>query len=165
MTKYLHFSKFQKCNNYKYIKHNLTLRSCECFINSSQQYGRSPVCTLLCTFRQYVLLNVLLHPSQRYGRSPVCTCWCTFRFYVLLNVLLCTLRICTFHSTYPTLKKRGNITVLKRGKNIMKCELQISYTNIMWCGRKVLRLIFFLPWILFFFQIKVIPFKTVPLGS
>ena len=28
-------------------------------------------------------------------------------------------------------KKEGtNITILKRGKNIMKCELQISYTNI-----------------------------------
>ena len=62
-------------------------------------------------------------------------------------------------------KKRGNITILKTGKNIMKCELQISYTDIMWCGRKVLRLIFFLPWILFFFQIKVTTFKTVPLGS
>ena len=28
-------------------------------------------------------------------------------------------------------KKRGsNIGILKRGKNMMKCELQISYTNI-----------------------------------
>ena len=28
-------------------------------------------------------------------------------------------------------KKRGsNIGILKRGKNIMKCELQIGYTNI-----------------------------------
>jgi len=38
----------------------------ECFINTSQQYGRSPVCTPLCTFRLYSLLNVLLtHHSNK----------------------------------------------------------------------------------------------------
>jgi len=31
---------------------------------------------------------------------------------------------------YVKKKKGTNITILKRGKNIMKCELQISYTNI-----------------------------------
>ena len=51
--------KFHKYNNYKYIKHNLILKSHECIINTSQQYGRSPVCTPLCTFRLYALLNVL----------------------------------------------------------------------------------------------------------
>ena len=34
-----------------------------------------------------------------------------------------------------------------------------------WCGRKVMRLIFFLLWILFFLKIKVIPFKIVLLVS
>ena len=34
-----------------------------------------------------------------------------------------------------------------------------------WCSRKVMRLIFFEQWIVFFLQIKVIPFKLVPLGS
>jgi len=37
-----------------------TVCSTECFINTSQQYGRSPVCTPLCIFRLYALLNVLL---------------------------------------------------------------------------------------------------------
>ena len=32
--------------------------------------------------------------------------------------------------SYVKKKKGTNITILKRGKNIMKCELQISYTNI-----------------------------------
>ena len=32
--------------------------------------------------------------------------------------------------SYVKKKKVSNITILKRGKNIMKCELQISYTNI-----------------------------------
>ena len=32
----------------------------KCFINKSQQYGRSPVCTPVFTFILYVLLNVLL---------------------------------------------------------------------------------------------------------
>jgi hypothetical protein len=27
-------------------------------------------------------------------------------------------------------KKESNIAILKRGKNFLKCELQISYTNI-----------------------------------
>ena len=31
--------------------------------------------------------------------------------------------------SYVKEKKDTNITILKRGKNIMKCELQISYTN------------------------------------
>ena len=86
----------------------------ECFINTSQQYGHSPVCTRLCTFRLCALLNVLLthynnmdapqyvhhyvpsdcftecfiNTSQQYGHSPVCTPLCTFRLYALLNVLL-----------------------------------------------------------------------------
>ena len=36
----------------------------QCFINTSQQYGRSPVCKPLCTFRMYALLNVLTHHSN-----------------------------------------------------------------------------------------------------
>ena len=32
--------------------------------------------------------------------------------------------------SYVKKKKGTNITILKRDKNIMKCELQISYTNI-----------------------------------
>ena len=32
--------------------------------------------------------------------------------------------------SYVKKKKGTNITILKRGKNMMKCELQISYTNI-----------------------------------
>ena len=32
--------------------------------------------------------------------------------------------------SYIKKKKGTNITILKRGKNIIKCELQISYTNI-----------------------------------
>ena len=39
--------------------------------------------------------------------------------------------------SYVKKKKGTNITILKRGKNIMKCELQISYTNIVsedWCS-------------------------------
>jgi len=32
--------------------------------------------------------------------------------------------------SYVKKKKGANITILKRGKNIMKCGLQISYTNI-----------------------------------
>ena len=32
--------------------------------------------------------------------------------------------------SYVKKKKGSNITILKRGKNIMKCKLQISYTNI-----------------------------------
>ena len=32
----------------------------KCFINKSQQFGRSPLVTPVCTFRLYVLLNVLL---------------------------------------------------------------------------------------------------------
>jgi len=32
--------------------------------------------------------------------------------------------------SYVKKKKGSNIALLKRGKNIMKCELQISYTNI-----------------------------------
>jgi len=36
----------------------------------------------------YALLNVLLHPKQQYGHSPVCTPLCTFILYALLNVLL-----------------------------------------------------------------------------
>ena len=31
---------------------------------------------------------------------------------------------------YVKMKKGSNITILRRGKNIMKCELQISYKNI-----------------------------------
>jgi hypothetical protein len=31
--------------------------------------------------------------------------------------------------SYITKKKESNITILKRGKNTMKCELQISHTN------------------------------------
>ena len=31
--------------------------------------------------------------------------------------------------SYVKEKKGTNIIILKRGKNIMKCELQISYTN------------------------------------
>jgi len=129
------------------------------FINTSQQYGRSPVCTPLCAFRLYALLDILLthhnnmdapqyvhlmhfqtvcftecfiNTSQQYGRSPVCTPLCTFRLYALLNVLFTTP-----HDTYipqyvsHVKKKKGsNIAILKRGKNIMKCQLQISYTNI-----------------------------------
>jgi len=87
----------------------------KCFVNKSQQYGLSPVYTLVCTFKLYFLLNVLLtyhsnmddpqcvqpyvpwtecftkwfiNKSQQYGRSPVCTPVCTFRLYVLLKVLL-----------------------------------------------------------------------------
>jgi len=33
--------------------------------------------------------------------------------------------------SYVKKKKGTNITILKRGKNIMKCELQTSYTNIL----------------------------------
>ena len=32
--------------------------------------------------------------------------------------------------SYVKKKKGTNISILKRGKNIMKCEFQISYTNI-----------------------------------
>ena len=32
--------------------------------------------------------------------------------------------------SYVKKKKGTNITILKRGKNIIKCQLQISYTNI-----------------------------------
>jgi len=32
--------------------------------------------------------------------------------------------------SYIKKKKESNITILKRGKHIMKSELQISYTNI-----------------------------------
>jgi len=60
----------------------------ECFIDTSQQYGRSPVYTPICTFRLYALQIILLHPSQQYRCSPVCTPLCTFRLYALLNVLL-----------------------------------------------------------------------------
>jgi len=36
-----------------------------------------------------------------------------------------------FHCGFPVTKKKGsNYTILKRGKNIIKIELQISYTNI-----------------------------------
>jgi len=34
------------------------------------------------------------------------------------------------HISYVKKKKGTNITILKGGKNIMKCELQISYKNI-----------------------------------
>jgi len=34
------------------------------------------------------------------------------------------------HVSHIKKKKRNNITILKRDKNIMKCELQISYTSI-----------------------------------
>ena len=59
----------------------------ECFINTSHQYGRSPVCTPLCTFRLYALLNVLLtHHSNmdapQYVHSYVPS------DYALMNVLL-----------------------------------------------------------------------------
>jgi len=139
LTKYIDCWNSYKCNIYKYIKYNVILkrRECfiknitaiwtlpsmytimylqtvcftECFINTSQQYGCSPVRTPLCTFRLYALLNVLLthhsnmdartplctfrlcftecfiDTSQQYGRSPVCTPLCTSRLYALLNVL------------------------------------------------------------------------------
>jgi len=59
----------------------------ECFIKTSQQYERSPVCTPLCTFRLYALLNVLLtHHSNMNAPQYV------HRYvpsdYALLNVLL-----------------------------------------------------------------------------
>jgi len=38
------------------------------------------------SFRLLVSLNVLLHTSQQYGRSPVCTHWCTFTLHMSLNV-------------------------------------------------------------------------------
>jgi len=85
--------------------------------------------------------------------APITAIWKIPSMYMLMYlqiisftecIIIHTTGICKFHSTYPTLKKKkgGNITILKRGKNIMKCELQISYTNIT-CGRKVMRLIFF----------------------
>jgi len=77
-------------------------------------------------------IEFTLHPSQRYVRSPVCTQWCTIRLYVLLNVLLSTphdmyIPQCV---SYVKKKKGSNIDILKRGKNIMKCGLHITYTNI-----------------------------------
>jgi len=71
LTKYLQCWNSYKCNIYIYIyiyiyiKYNLILKRCESFINTSQQYERSPVCTPLCTFRLYALLNVsLTHHSN-----------------------------------------------------------------------------------------------------
>ena len=50
------------------IKHNLILKS-----------GIS--------FRLFLLLNILLHTSQQYGRSPLCTHWCNFTLHMSLNVI------------------------------------------------------------------------------
>jgi len=43
-----------------------------------------------------------------------------------------TTAIRTFRSTYRLFKNKNgnNITILKRGKQFTKCELQIGYTNI-----------------------------------
>jgi len=41
----------------------------ECYIKKSQQYGRTPVCSPLCTFTLYVLLNVLL-TNHSYMEEP-----------------------------------------------------------------------------------------------
>jgi len=55
-----------------------------------------------------------------------------FRLYVLLNVLVSTPQgmYIPQYVSYVKKKKGSNITILKGGKNIMKCQLQISYTNI-----------------------------------
>ena len=63
------------------------MKSCEDFINTSQQYGRSPVCTPLCTFRLYVLLCSLsnsinlLKPNdfQRHGAVSPLNCQTTYK--------------------------------------------------------------------------------------
>ena len=47
-----------------------TLYFTKCFINKSQEYGRSPVCTPVCTFRLYVLQNVLLKNHSNMDASP-----------------------------------------------------------------------------------------------
>ena len=60
----------------------------ECFINTSQQYGRSPVRTPVCTFRLYALLNVLLTHHSNMDAPQYVHPYCTFRLYALLNVLL-----------------------------------------------------------------------------
>ena len=110
----------------------------ECLITHITAVWTLPVCTRRCTFSDLLWMNVLLHISQQYGRSPVCTRWCSFSICLFLNVLLYIPQgyvrstICI-----DCWKKRGsNITILKCGKNITKCKLQISYTNNIsqdWC--------------------------------
>jgi len=48
---------------------------------------------------------------------------------------------------------------------VLSFESQYVMSQYMQCGRKVMRQVFFKPWILFFLQIEVIRFKIVPLGS
>ena len=52
--------------------------------------------------------------------------------YIPQNVLLSTPHNMYIPQCVSSVQKKieSNITILKRGKNIMKCELQISYTNI-----------------------------------
>jgi len=54
-----------------------------------------------------------------------CTSLCTFRLYALLNVLLSTPHNMYIPQYVSYMKKgrRSNIAILKRGKNIMKCQL------------------------------------------
>jgi len=70
----------------------------KCFLHTSQQYGRSPVCTLWCISRLLLSLNLLLHTSQQYGCHPVCKWWCLFRLLLLINVF------CTYHSNMDALQ-------------------------------------------------------------
>jgi hypothetical protein len=72
-----------RCFFWKFLWRNVLLQT-------SQRYGRSPVCASWCDFRCFSCLNVLLHTSQQYGHSPECTRWCIFRLCVWLNVLLHT---------------------------------------------------------------------------
>ena len=69
--------------------------------------------------------------------TPITVVWKLPSLYTLMHLQIIrfteciikhTTAVCTFH--YVKKKKGTNITILKRGKNIMKCELQISYTNI-----------------------------------
>ena len=46
------------------------------------------VCTHLCPFRLRKSQNALLHTSQLYGRTPVCTRLCSFSLYFSLHVVL-----------------------------------------------------------------------------
>ena len=84
LTNYSQCKNFYKCNNYKYIKHNLIFKvgfhfrlpvSLNVLLHKSQWYWRSPLCKILWNYTCSTRLIVSLHTSQGYVPSGYLLHW------------------------------------------------------------------------------------------